>query len=487
MMHASAFRDEGESRDSFAFGDPLTFLLRELESYPVSRSTNAVRKFEKNFDISLSSDTRVVLYAIHGSEEPRKLLQTIEDSNLDGYSDYEISDLDKELEFAHVSREIDAGDAKYKKHRRTVYVPELHMGCGEGDVYMAKSISSLKKVKMAWDLHEDNEIVVVEEYETFEDLLGWSKLKDLPHRTASIVEEYGDRLSDEVLDSVTSERSSNKGKKRTSPKEKVLTVSTSTRSYGRLDITAESIKDYLDRGRELPSSRIRKLVLFPSSTEYNLSENRWITNSMSVSGKVAVANCNKSTFEYLDECDNVYHVEDYFEQSTEYLFETSEGIRNISCVDTGSVVFHLMSEEMKEMLDSEGVFESIQENLQLFADESTSWTVDLPDPDDMLYVPIVPEDVFCLTPVLRQGLSVVDEKPYVVLGDVSHPNISVDVSGDSYKLYARVRLPEWDFDSVEMSLLDGFSQNIDLCEGGLELVETLAELHDRGVRPYSQQ
>jgi len=55
-----------------------------------------------------------------------------------------------------------------------------------------------------------------------------------------------------------------------------------------------------------------------------------------------------------------------------------------------------------------------------------------------------------------------------------------------YKLYARARLSDWDFDATELSTLDGASYSIDLDDGGYELVETLAKLHDAGQQPFSE-
>ncbi len=487
MIHKPVFEKGDGSDDSFSIGDPLEFLLREVESYKTSYTVRAIKEFEKQLDVTISSETKNILRVMHRSQKPRKLLQTIKDIDIESAAGYELSDLDEELEFAHAPRNIDVEEVKYRKNRDTVYVPKLHVTSGDGEVYMAKSISSLKKVEMAWDLHEDNEIVVVDDYDKWENLLGWSKLKDLPHNTNSIREEYGDRLSDEVLDSVTKDKSEKRSKTQTQPSEEMITVSTTTRSYGRQSISAESIKEQFKKHGSLFSKNVKKLVLFPTTSDYNLSENRWITGSFPGVGKVAVGNCNKGTFEYLNQCEEVYHIRDYLKQSMQYTFETDGGTECIDSVDSSNLVFHLMSDEMKNILDEQGATEDMKEELQPFADNHSVLSADLPDPEEMVYVPLSPESVFWLAPALQTNSDVFDKSISVVVSDVSHQNLSVDVAGNAYKLYARARLTDWDFDSEEMSLLDECSRSIDLDEGGLELVETLAKLHDRGMKPYSEQ
>jgi hypothetical protein len=56
----------------------------------------------------------------------------------------------------------------------------------------------------------------------------------------------------------------------------------------------------------------------------------------------------------------------------------------------------------------------------------------------------------------------------------------------NYRLYSRARLPDWDFESIEMEQLDRADYYFELDDGGYEVLETLGKLHDRGEQPFSK-
>ena len=122
-----------------------------------------------------------------------------------------------------------------------------------------------------------------------------------------------------------------------------------------------------------------------------------------------------------------------------------------------------------------------------YVENETYRSPQLPHSDDMLYAPITAEDVFWMRPELRKMQNPEDGDGVLLYANNSPRDIGKkwSVSSD-YKLYARARLPEWDFDSGEMKTLDSASYSIYLDDGGYELVETLAKLHDAGQQPFSE-
>jgi hypothetical protein len=106
----------------------------------------------------------------------------------------------------------------------------------------------------------------------------------------------------------------------------------------------------------------------------------------------------------------------------------------------------------------------------------------------MVYAPINERDAFWLRPVLRQQTNSEDGDALIASGDGSTRDIATatNISSD-WKLYARARLDEWDFDSIEMEqLMDCTSLYISLDDAGYSIIETLGKLHDNGENPYSK-
>lgn len=69
-----------------------------------------------------------------------------------------------------------------KKNRSNISVWKLDNKVeDDGTVLMAKTVNQ-SKANLAWELHDNNQVVQVDEYETWEDTFGWRKLKELPTR-----------------------------------------------------------------------------------------------------------------------------------------------------------------------------------------------------------------------------------------------------------------------------------------------------------------
>lgn len=514
-----------EGMERFAVGDPLDYAIRGVSEIPSSdrRGHRTLTKpIREQYGTDVSDDTADIIKRLHSAVDGASLVRAVQKMGLDKVEDYSavlsgcdldddedadlgrvMQELDVKLHDAVASREKGAERVSRKKHRDSVYVPDLINNLGEGGtVYMAKTLGTTSKVRIAWDLHDENVVVVVNDYDKWEALLGWEKLKQFPHGKNKIREELGDRLSQDVLDTVAAQSSSSGTsdsddtsssgrRKRTPPTDEILNVAIGSRHRNRTKMKAEDIFDKFEEDGYIGSdySPIQMLVLFPTTTDHNMTDNWWVPGDRwSDGGYCAIANCNKGTYEYLNQRDEVWHIEDYLEQAGDYEFDTNHGKVTLDTIDHSVTVLHVCSDKTRERLTRPKVFENLPSVLPEYADEEMYRSPDFPHSDDMLYAPITPEDVFWMRPVIKDWVDKEESDDGIVIkADVSPRDIGKtwSVSSD-YKLYARARLPEWNFDSLEMSKLDSASYSFKLDEGGFEIVETLGKLHDAGLDPYSE-
>jgi len=509
--------------ETISHGSPLEFAIKGVKEIPSRdrRSSNGLATpIVEQYGISVDDDTANVIKRLYASVDGTALIETARDLGLDEADNFDellagfdfdegeklglgdvLDCLDEKLTYGLASREKDVEKVSKKKQRETVYVPELVNDVGEGGtVFMAKSLSTIDKVKMAWDLHDENQVVVVDDYDKWENLLGWKKLKKLPHGRNKIREVLGDKLSKEVLEDVAGKKSDtdsnstdddtgSRGRRtRTKPTDEVLNVAIGSRHRERFKRESEEIKDSFEDDGYIGSKykQIKQLILFPTTTEHNLSDHWWVAgNRWDGGGYAAIANCNKGTFEYLNDCDNVWHIEDYIDQADDYEFATNYGPVTLGTIDRSNMVLHLVEESMKSRFLRNVVLDSLPEVLPEYADDNMYNSPEFPHSDDMLYAPISMEDVFWMRPEL---IDMTDSSGGIILYSSDSPrNVGekYNLSSD-YKLYSRARLPEWDFDCEELRALDGASYSLDLEGGAYELVETLAKLHDAGADPFSE-
>lgn len=511
------------NRQTFEAGPPLKYAVKgvgDISSRKRRRLAHLTGPIKEKYGTDVSTETADVLHRLHSSIDGISLIKAIKQQGLDEVEDYEpyfedfdleededvslssaMEYLDQKIVAALAPRDSPASNASQKSERDTVYIPDLINMSEGGDVYMAKTLTSTNKVRIAWDLNNENQVVVVDDYK-WGSLLGWKKLKSLPHGKNKIREELGDQLSDSVLNAVagndtssdtssSSSGSSSTGRRsRTQPTDEVLNVATSNRHRDRQKIKAEDIKESFDDDGYIGSeySPIQMLILFPTTTDKKMTDHWWVPGKRwPDGGKAAVANCNKGTFEYLNSCDEVWHIEDYLDQAGEYEFATNHGSVTTDTIDMSKLVLHVVPEQTCTRLLQGGVVDSMTEVLPQYAEENMYYTPEFPHHEDMVYAPITKEEAFWLRPALRD-LSNDPESAIMLYGETGSPRDipkTHSLSSD-YKLYARARLPDWDFDSVEMETLSDASFSISLDEGGYELIETLGKIHDVGGHPFSE-
>ena len=200
------------------------------------------------------------------------------------------------------------------------------------DVYMGKTVTEWK-AEVAWDLKENNQVIGVDEYERWEDLFGWKKLKDLPSRR-SLEDELGDQLSDNIIDkyakkdSGVSSSSSDQDDGDTDglsydDKRAMKRYTTIRVGSGRDAIErhkGENIYDALDNGKNV-SIRFDKfdtLVLYRQTDARNVRVGRNIASS---NYGVAYAVVPNYVYDYLIEADNVMTEEEYIESKKSQIIE----------------------------------------------------------------------------------------------------------------------------------------------------------------------
>lgn len=495
----------------------------ELSSAQKRGNETLSQPISHEYGCDIDRDTSRVIEQINSAVDPVKLIHAVRTAGLQNVENYQelipherkvelntdqpdLSDamslIDQKITDGYCNPEQDASKAVSKSNRETIYVPDLVSD--EGTVYMTKTLGSTGKLRMAWDLDDKNEVVVVDEYEIWENLLGWEKLKQFPHGKNKIHDEYGDKLSDEVLELLTGNESGDtetkaddddsdsRGRRtRTKPSEEVLNLALSSRHKKRSKVMSKNIAEHFDKDEAVGVGRGQAdmLVLFPSTSDKLLSDHWWVAGHKPFgSGDVAIANCNKGTFEYLNQYENVWHIEDYLAQAGDYEFSTSIGPVTINTASTDNFVIHTLKQNTRDSFVRESVFPHISEALHEYCEEHKYGNVNLPHKDDMVYAPITEKDAFWLRPALRKEQKPDDGDAIIASGDANSRDLgnTTRISSD-YKLYARARLNEWDFDAVELEMLDECTGlYISLDDAGLEIIETLGKLHDKGEKPYSQ-
>lgn len=383
-----------------------------------------------------------------------------------------------ELEKEHLGEAMEVADKNVKvlthngkrpssfSHR---YIPKVIENSEDGTVYMCKSVNG-NKAMMAWDLDPNNQVVKVDDYEEYE-LLGWELLKDFPHSESQIREEYGDKLSDDVLLALCGSGSGNSKSSQTT--KEALTISVGRRDYHKFKLQADTIREELRQQGKLTKKSLKKLVLFPPGTDNNLSDNWWIVGSYGNSGTVGFANCNKSTYESLEHLDEVWHIDDYISQAKDYEVVTSEGKKLLGEVDDPVVFTTSQYDTMSRSRIIENLLQALKEQCE------EKWKSPDISGDETLII-LDDKSAFRARPALH-------DSEIVLYGDEEVRDIGEDPFnvGHEYLLYAKARFSDWDWDSPELRILENAFWNIDMDEGGFELIETLAMLHDDGKELYS--
>lgn len=486
---------------TFSRGNAVDFLkegMKQMDSSDRRGRTSYADPIEDTYGASISDNIGKLCRHIHMNNEPADAV-TATARTIDGeHSTAEVLDLldkmNRKLSDGLATRETGSEVTK-KSGRDDVRVSEVLAAAGEeGTVFMAKSLSSMKKVKIAWNLHENNQVIVVNDYDEWAELLGWSKLKTLPHGRKKIRRELGDQLPQDVLDEVapaeaqsrssSSSSNSNKSTPTLSGKNEQLNVAKDSSHRMRKRVSAENLKEsFEDTGSWWD---VHRLVLFPSDTDRNMTDHWWVAGSFAgTNGEYsAIANCKQSTYNYLKDVDHIYHIDEYMELWKDYSITTEDGQQKYRHLYRDEPVIHFLKESLYNRFLRDGMLAGLSTIIAEFVDENVYKGPDIPQ--NATYCIADGIDEFYLRPALRDHSKDSAFNHVHVLETKATTHVYSSNISSVWGLYARGMLPDWDFNSTEMEKLESLSYNLKLDDGGYEIIQTLKKLHDGGEQPFSQ-
>lgn len=345
----------------------------------------------------------------------------------------------------------------------------------DGNVWMGVSLNP-EKAEVVWEDNENNQVVSVENSDSYESLsvIGWRELREIKDHT---IDEFD--ISEETREAFVSGGSTTGVSATENPGSRELTLHFGRRQAKKTKAMARNIKNGFENADDGERAKIgldsyaREIVFFPNGCDHNLSENYQLANA----DGVAVANCTVAVWEYLQDTSGLVRVEECLEEAAETSFPTTDGEMTISDAPD-NLVFHLVPADAIDVFQREEIMERVAE---YFSERIFMGGYDTPTYESVVYAPITYDDYVTMLPKM--------DEQQIVVGDVNKNQVSIgdveSVRNDTI-LYAYGRLPEWEQTPELKKLLNlGKDSKFHLHKGGYDLVETLGELHDRGVQPNS--
>lgn len=351
-----------------------------------------------------------------------------------------------------------------------------------GRVFMGVSINQ-KKADVVWEDSDDNHVVELDsadDYDVFEQALGWERLASV---TRSTIDEFD--ISGDLREEFTSKVGT---KQATSTDQKQITLTYRKLANGRRrwqkewklqreNATAQTLRsDFkdLDWHGERPSygarrssrARPRLLVLFPDGDEENISDYYWLA-----SRDLALAKVSDDVADYLtDGVDSILTFTEYEQKAESYRVTTSEG-RWTTSISTDNIVFHLLDEDVIERFRQPEVLDGMPETLrEMQEDDALNWPRDL-STGEVIYAPITREDLLYARYHLKEGsdaMLLTGDKTFKPANDRTK-NLNSDT-----QMYARSAL--LGLDNAPDDVREFFSEvEASLDNGGLTVVNALVD------------
>lgn len=430
-------------------------------------------------DSDISPETIQIVRTLIQKENPIDAIEAVR--RLDGLSDDELSDA---LSIADTRAKIVTGSGDSVSGHTYRYISDIIIDAddNDGSVYMAKSVN-YTKARIVWDLDDANTIINVNEYERYEPF-GWKKLKEIPHGKHQIDTQYGDELSDSLYDELCGDIDTANSNSNTHSAEE-LTVSCGRSTHQRENINSDELKDTLEAGDDVISfMNIDTLICFPPNADDNLS-NYWDIAGESGDDMTALANCNKSTYEYLEDCDAIVHINDYRERASSKTLYTTDGKMDATDVaEDDNILICLCSQKLLEAVKENCCRSAVKEALADAVNTTNGISVDglSVDRETITFALIDENSWYESYPVIRH----IDDSRFIYTENNFSGRAGMRSIWDDILLYMSARLSAWDTSMAEMQALRDYYSGLDLSNGGFDLIETLALLHDSGKLPYSE-
>lgn len=426
---------------------------------------------ESNFRMMIQGAKKPISRRYNGGFEPDKDGKKIRkwfDNNLDVSLNEDFSEqvaaMTYRVRFATRGTEDVQKQRNLRRSRPALAVYNSYHS-DEGQIYMGCRLTQ-DKVEIVWEDNEDNYVFSVEstdEYEHYEDLLGWNKLTDI---SKSNIEDFD--ISEETLEDFLGEDAQSKSKKTQYQLTLHFASSGSNTSKVSPEKLAEKIED--DDDVVIRYRDIDNIILFPSHMDENISDNYWVANKNN-----PIAKCRKKDWETLKNYDIVNTLDGVIESSKQVEFTTSKGNYTIEqfdeeCDDNMRIMFHVLEEPYRgKMADDEYI-----SHAEEFVNEKVRSKY---DDTEYVYAPITTDTLGELHPTIKNHK--------VLFGDVHAKTLASTSSiRNDVRIYMWVRLYEWR-DSDEFDSLYSNLSRITLDDGGYDMVETMRQGFEQG--PYSQK
>jgi hypothetical protein len=319
----------------------------------------------------------------------------------------------------------------------------------DGDVFMAASLNQVK-MDAVWDDKKENNVIQVhsaKDYDKFEDVFGWKKLKNVKKMLDEL------EVSDDIIEDLQGDRNSkttSSSKKRNSERnleERHLTVHQEGLNQSGLKV--KEIKEKYNDGDKY-------LVLFPTSTEKKLSEHK---NLESVN--VGIANCIVKVSEYLEECSNVYTIDEWYDRIQNKDFKTNKGLMTIEeAKKDNNLILHLLGDDVIDMFRKDDIISEMETITRDSASHNSSYSARLSNfkSDNTAYIPVTPSEL----DQIRVCIDSKEDGVATLSGDINvYGSIGVSASpvdSDIY-WYAWACLPRWR-DTKEIDILSKKDWNL---------------------------
>lgn len=211
------------------------------------------------------------------------------------------------------------------------------------NTYMCITLNT-DKMKAVWDENEENKIIQVdgsEYYSIYQDLFGWRKVKNIM--------DYIDKedIDDDIYDKI--DRSSNTTSNSKKPiLDRDITIhKQNSGQKKKINYSISDIKEKYKKGSE-------KLILFPSNSDQNISDNYNM-----VSRNISISKCLVKMWDELKDVDNIIRIENWDEYVRNKSVKTTEGILSVSDLldyaydENCDLIFGVFSEDIDEFKDED--------------------------------------------------------------------------------------------------------------------------------------
>lgn len=376
----------------------------------------------------------------------------------------------------------------------------------------------MKKAKAIWQDSEKNELVRVKKselYESYEERHGWKRLSWVDNETIDQLD-ISDELKNRIRTDKNQYTNANAGLDAPNRELTIHTFSTTQDKYNNQTWKtqqhkelAQNILESLESDNEAIEYNVKRLVLFPSNCDKNISDYyKWYPKN-----DFGMASCAVKTFEYLNQSDSVMHIHELIEQAEDIRIHTENGKEtfdefrfsdefieenmkkedgNDELKNNVSHVIHVVNDNVYNVFTSENAFSLVKSRV---LDKClSSYQTQFDDDTTLKYGIIKRSDVDLLRLSMSDFLdvSVQYSEPHPITflcneGDMVSPDVGVvakSVFDSDTEPYVYARIPDWK-GTDEFRTLTRIDSNLSM--GAKEVVDSVAESrYDKGLEPLSE-